>query len=114
VGDTYIYQVKLKDPEGYAPLDYYDNSDTLPSYFNFYTANNTYVFKPPYTLEPETLELEVCGSDTVNEDCFNFDVNILNDIPTFNTSLVDQKIAVGTSALYLLPVTTILHSSHNQ
>jgi hypothetical protein len=39
----------------------------------------------------------------VNEDCFEFDVKILNNIPTFNTSLVDQKIAVGASALYLLP-----------
>jgi hypothetical protein len=39
----------------------------------------------------------------VNEDCFEFDVKILNNIPTFNTSLVDQKIAVGTSVLYLLP-----------
>jgi hypothetical protein len=39
----------------------------------------------------------------VNDYCDKFDVKILNYIPTFNTSLINQKIAVGTSFLYNLP-----------
>lgn len=39
----------------------------------------------------------------MNDYCNSFNVEILNYIPTFNTSLINQKIAVGTSFIYNLP-----------
>lgn len=85
----------------------HSSSGTNPSYVKFNSPTpNVFTFDPDFSIASTTIKVEVSLSDGANKVPYSFDLNVINNAPTFNSPLINQVVKVGTTKSYSLPSAT--------